>query len=207
MSVRRAACWMLALALFASGCASELLVQAPPELPRFARARLGALAPLTVTLGPVVDAPPLDRPVGMRGAATLQRGGPILLTEDVGTILRRTVAETLERSGHRVVESGGQAHIAVRALEFRVDAPRAGVGWEVVTRVRLALRVSRTPEAEAWDEITTLAERSLPTAWRPGIATVEPVLRDCLAELAGVLARREELAAALAKHAQRTGAE
>ena len=192
---------LLALLLVAPGCASDLLVQAPPELPRFAKARLGALPALEVSLGPVSDAPPLDAAVGERGAATLQPGGPIHLTEDVGTVLRRTVAETLDRSGHRVVASGGDAHLALRALEFRVDVPRGGVGWEVVTRVRLSIRVSKAPGDPNWDELTVMAERSRPTAWRPGLATVEPVLRDCLAELAGVLSRREELAAALAKYA------
>lgn len=197
---------VLLLAALALGCASDLLVGAPPELTRFRKGALGALAPMTVSVGAVANAPPLENPVGHRGAAFLQPGGPIQLTEDAGTIVRRTLSETLERAGHRVVREGGEAHIAVRLEEFSVDAPRAGMGWDVMTRVKLVLRVSRRPGGENWDEVSALSERSLQSVWRPGIGTIEPVLRDCLNDLAILLAGRGELAAALAKHARKGSA-
>ena len=161
----------------------------------------GELAPLSISLGEVAGAGGVDAAVGGRGAALLQPGGPIQLTEDVGTIVRRVVMQTLERAGHRVVAEGGDVHLALRVEEFTVDAPRAGFGWEVTARVRLLLRVSPRPGDEAWDEIASSAERSLRTFWRPGISTVEPVLRGCLEDLAELLGQREELPAALSRHA------
>jgi hypothetical protein len=187
--------------MLALGCASDLLVQAPREIALRDPSALGKLASVSVTLGEVADAPSLETAVGQRGAAPLQPGGPIHLTEDVGTVLQRTVARTLESAGHRVVSDSGQAHVALRALEFHVDAPRVGARWEVTARVRLVLRVSARAGDPGWDEISALAEHSLPSPWRPGIATVERALRGCLDDLAALLAARPELAAALRKHA------
>lgn len=193
--------WCLALVLLASGCASDLLVSAPSALPPLSGTPLGKLAPLSIAVGEVRGAGGVDAVVGRRGGALLQPEGPIQLTEDVGTIVRRVVTQTLERAGHRVVADGGDVFLGPRVEEFTVAAPRAGFGWEVTARVRLVLRVSPRPGDETWDEIASSAERSRYTFWRPGLSTLEPVLRGCLDDLAELLAQREELAAALSRNA------
>lgn len=194
--------WAL-LAVLSFGCASDLIVRAPEVLPPVDPAALGELAPIQISVGAVANVPDMTTPVGARGAAPLQPGGPIHLTEDAGTILRRALVETLQHAGHRVVAQGAAAHVALRVEEFTVDAPREGIGWEVTVRLRLVLRVSTRPGDEAWDELSVSAERTLHTAWRPDVGTVEPVLRECLQDLGTLLARRQELSAALARHSAR----
>ncbi|MBW2267167.1 MAG: hypothetical protein JRH16_01225 [Deltaproteobacteria bacterium] len=178
-------------------------MRAPEALPPVDPAALGELAPLRVSVGAVANVPDMAEPVGVRGAAPLQPGGPIHLTEDAGTILRRTVTETLHDAGHRVVAQDAAAHVALRMEEFTVAAPREGLGWLVTVRVRLVLRVSARPGDQTWDELSADAERTLRTVWRPDIGTVEPVLRGCLQDLGALLARRRELSEALAKHSTR----
>ena len=172
-------------------------------LPPVDPAALGELAPIRVSVGAVANVPDMAVAAGGRGAAPLQPGGPIHLTEDSGTILRRTLMETLQRAGHRVAAQDAAAHVALRLEEFTVDAPREGIGWEVTVRIRLALRVSAQPGEQTWDQLSVSAERTLRTAWRPDVGTIEPVLRGCLQDLSALLARRQELAAALAKHSAR----
>lgn len=187
----------------AVGCASDLIVRAPERVPLLDSAALGKLSRVVVSVGKVANVPGMAVPVGERGAAPLQPAGPIHLTEDVGTIVRRTVMETLRQAGHEIVADDAAAHIALRLEEFSVDAPRAGVGWQTTVRVRVALRVSARPGEQTWDEISATAERSLRTPWRPDVGTVEPVLLECLQDIATLLARRSELADALAKHSVR----
>ncbi len=203
--MRRLAPAQLVLALAAAalaGCASDLVVRAPDTVVAPRPSPLADLAPLTVSVGAVEGAPDPHAAVGERGAAFLQPGGPIHLTEPPARAVRRMVEETLSSAGHRVVPGGAQVHVALRLVEFRVDAPRDGAAWNVVARVGVSLRVSAVPSDETWDELRSSAERSQRVVWRPGITTVEAVLRGCVEDLAVLLASREELAAALAAHAR-----
>ena len=194
--------WALIVCLL-MGCAGDLLVRAPERLPPIDPAALGELSPIRISVGAVANVPDMALPVGMRGAAPLQPGGPIHLTEDAGSILRRTVMETLQRAGHRVVAQDAAVHVALRFEEFTVDAPREGIGWEVSVRLRLVLRVSTQSGDGTWDELSASADRTLRTAWRPDVGTVEPVLRACLQDLGTLLAGRGEFSAALARHSDR----
>lgn len=195
--------WVLAACLLLPACAADLLVGAPARLPPTDAGHLQALRPLRISLGEVRDVPDMAAAVGRRGGAWARPGGAIRLTEDAGTILRRALAQTLTRAGHRVVERDADVHVAPRYGELTVAAPRADLGWDVVVRARVSVRVSTTPGAETWDEVSARAERTQQVAWRPGIGTVEPVLADCLRNLADLLAGRSELARALARHSQR----
>ncbi|HJO23514.1 MAG: hypothetical protein QF890_13035 [Myxococcota bacterium] len=188
-----------------TGCASDLVVRAPDTVVAPRPSPLADLAPLTISIGPVEGAPDPREAVGERGGAFLQPGGPIYLTEAPARAVRRLVEETLSSSGHRVVPDGAEVHVALRLLEFRVDAPRDGAIWDVVARVGVSLRVSAAPGDEAWEELHSSSERSRRVAWRPGNTSVEAVLRACLDDLAVVLASRDEFAAALATRARDRG--
>ena len=183
------------------GCASELVVRAPEaeSVPR--PSPLAELAPLAVSIGPMQGVPDSDAPIGERGAAPFQPGGPIYLTEPPGRALRRMLEATLTSAGLRVVRENAQAHLSPRLLEFRLDAPRDGGAWVVAARVGLSLRVTGRPDGRDWDEMRGRSERSQRVLWRPGTTTVESVLAGCLGELATVLSDSDELAAALAAHA------
>lgn len=197
---------LLAACLSLPACAADLLVAAPSQLPPTDPGRLGSLQPLRISLGEVRDVPDLSAAVGRRGAAWLQPEGAIRLTEDAGTILRRTLVATLERAGHRVVTRDADVHVAPRYGELTVTAPRGELGWDVRVRARVSLRVSHAPDAKDWDEVSARAERTQQVAWRPGIASVEPVLAECLRDLAELAAQRAELARALARHSRREAA-
>jgi hypothetical protein len=199
----RSRCSWLLLAWLVVGCASDLIVRAPERLRPIAPAALDQVAPQRISVGAVANVPDVSAPVGTRDGGPLQPGGPIHLTEGVGTILRRTLMETLDEAGHHIVAQNADVHVAMRVEEFTVDVARQGIAWDVIVQVRLALRVSSRPGHQTWDEISVSAERTRQVVWRPGVATVEPVLRGCLRDLAVLLSRREELGAALAKHSSR----
>jgi len=206
--VRRLAALRLILSVAAAahaGCASDLVVRAPDAVSAPRPSPLADLAPLTVSIGPVEGAPDPRAAIGERGAAFLQPGGPIYLTEAPARAIRRTLEETFSSAGLRVVLREAQVHVALRLSEFRVDAPRDGGGWSVVARVGVSLRVSAAPGDETWDELRSSSERSQRVVWRPGIASVESVLGGCLEDLAVVLASSDELAAALSAHARDRG--
>ena len=192
------------LALVQAGCASELVVRAPDTVRVPRPSPLADLEPLAVSIGPIEGAPDSGAPVGERGAAFLQPGGPIYLTDTPSRALRRTLEETLSGAGHRVVREDAQVHLAPRLLEFRLDAPRDGGAWAVAVRVGVSLRVTATPGDRNWDEMRGRSERSQRVLWRPGTTTLESVLAGCLEDLAAVLADSDELAAALAAHAGKT---
>ena len=189
---------LLAAALLA--CAGDLVVRAPQEPAAREASVLERAAPLRVAVSRVAGAPPSDAPVGERAKGPFTGAVPIILTEDVGTVVRRTVVDELRAAGLEVVDQGGDAHLALELHEFSVNAPRSGGGWDVQARIRLGLRVSKTPGAEAFDEFELTAERSRVRAVAPDVASVERVLAECVDDLGSLLAEREALAAALARH-------
>jgi hypothetical protein len=193
------------LAAALSGCAGDLVVRAPHEPASRATSVLRQAAPLRVAVSRVAGAPPSDAPVGVRAKGPFTGEVPILLTEDVGTVVRRTVVDELRAAGLEAVDQGGDVYLGIELHEFAVDAPRSGNGWDVQVRIRLGLRVSKAPGAEAFDEFELTAERSRQRAVAPDVGSVERVLAECLADLGDLLADREALAAALARHAAPAG--
>jgi hypothetical protein len=191
------------------GCAGDLVVRPPQADGSRAGGALSAVDPLGVAVSPVAEAPPRDAPVGVREAGVFAPEGPIHLTEDVASVLRRVVVQELVAAGHRVVESEADVHVGLRLLEFGVNARRGGPSWEVVAGVRLALRVARHPDTESWDEFVYSAENTGGSLLRPGVGATERVLGRCLKDLGDLISEREALAAALERHARepREGAE
>ena len=185
-----------------AGCASDLIVRAPDTVRAPRPSPLADLPPLTVSIESGEGDSDSRAPIGERGAAFLQPGGPIYLTEAPTLALRRTIEEMLSTAGHRVVLRDAQVHVELGLLEFQVDAPRDGGAWDVVARVAVSLRVSATPGDASWDEIRSKSERSQTLVWRPETRGVEAVLAGCLEGLAETLARSDELASALAAHAR-----
>ena len=142
----RSRCSWLLLACLVVGCASDLIVRAPERLRPIAPAALDQVAPQRISVGAVANVPDVSAPVGTRDGGPLQPGGPIHLTEGVGTILRRTLMETLDDAGHHIVRQNADVHVAMRVEEFTVDVARQGIAWDVIVRVRLALRVAKRLE-------------------------------------------------------------
>ena len=184
------------------GCASDLIVRAPDTVRAPRPSPLADLAPLAISIDSVEPGPDPRAPIGERGAAFLQPGGPIYLTEAPTLALRRTIEEMLSSAGHRVVSRDAQVHVELGLLEFKVDAPRDGGAWDVVARVAVSLRVSATPGDAVWDEIRSKSERSQTVVWRPETRTVDGVRAGGLEGLAQTLASSDELASALATHAR-----
>jgi hypothetical protein len=186
-------------------CAGDLVVRAPQEPVAREASVLERAAPLRVAVSRVAGAPPSDAPVGERAKGPFTGAVPILLTEDVGTVVRRAVVDELRSAGLEVVDQGGDVDLSLELHEFAVDAPRAGNGWDIQVRIRLGLRVARAPGAEAFDEFELTAERSRQRAVAPDVHSVERVLAECVDDLGALLADREALAAALARHGAPAG--
>ena len=196
---------LVLLAAAALACAGDLVVRAPQEPVTREASVLERAAPLRVVVSRVAGAPPSDAPVGERAKGPFTGAVPIILTEDVGTVVRRTVIDELRAAGLQVVDQGGDVHLGLELHEFSVDAPRSSTGWDVQVRIRLGLRVEKAPGAEGFDEFELTAERTRERAVAPDVASVERVLAECVGDLGGLLAEREALAAALARHGAAAG--
>jgi hypothetical protein len=182
-------------------CAGDLVLRAPQQgAPREAGA-LAAIAPLDVKLLPATGAATAEDPVGEREAGMGVRSASIYLTEDAGVVLWRLVADQLGRAGHRIVDAQPDVEVGIQVLEFSVRDRARSLSWDVVARIRLALRVAKTPDAEDFAEFVYTAERSGRSFLWPGIRSNERVLAECLDDLAELVSEREALAAALARHA------
>jgi hypothetical protein len=200
--------WLLGALLIASAsCAGDLVIRAPEQDFRPIPGPLARLAPLEVEMPPAAGADATRKVVGERAAGLGLPGGPIALTEDPGHLIRRIVAGELRAAGHQVVDDGSQVALAVLVEEFRVDAPRHGSGWDVVARVRVLLRIARTPDDPDHTELVYTAERRALTYLRPSLATTERVLGECLDDLAQLVSERASLAQALEAHARRGSAQ
>ena len=193
--------WLASLLLLALACAGDLVLRAPQQrAPREAGA-LAAIAPLAVKLLPATGAATAENPVGEREAGMGVRGASIYLTEDAGAVLWRLVAGELRRAGHRVVDVQPDVAVGIQVLEFSVRDRARSLSWDVIARVRLALRVAKTPDAEGFEEFVYTAERSGRSFLWPGIRSNEKILAECLDDLAQLVSEREALAAALARQA------
>lgn len=199
-----------ALLLLGLACAGGLTVRAPASAPVVREGPLSVVPQLRVDVPPARGKASTGKVVGARAPGLGMPGGPIALTERPGVVVHRVVAGELRAAGHRIV-SDGQARpevaVGVWVQEFTVDSPRADSGWDVVARVRFALRVAATPEAEDHTELVYTAERSAHSLVRPSLGTTERVLKDCLADLARLVRERETLARALEAHARRAPVE
>ncbi len=193
--------WLAPLLLVAVACAGDLVLRAPQQRARPSATPLAAMEPLAVQLLPATGAPTAEDPVGEREAGMGVRSASIYLTEDAGAVLRRLVAGELSHAGHRLVQAQPDVAVEIRVLEFSVRDRARSPGWDVIARVRLALRVAKAPDAEDFTEFVYTAERSGRSFLWPGIRSNERVLAECLDDLAQLVSEREALAAALARHA------
>jgi len=179
------------------GCGGTLVVRAPQEPQAHAESVLGQIAPLAIAVPPATGAAAAADPLGERAGGWGRRGGDIALTEHPGSLVHRVVVQQLEQAGHRVVAADPDVVLGIRVLEFAVDAPRAGRGWDVTVSIQVALRVEREPGSEAWSEFVYSTESTGHTLAPPGLAIVERILGEAVRGLASGVAGREALAAAL----------
>lgn len=193
--------WLVSLLLVSAACAGDLVLRASQRREQPSTGALAALAPLAVQLPAATRAVTAEHPVGEREAGMGVPSAAIYLTEDAAAVLWRLVAGELRRAGHRIVQTQPDVALTVRVLEFSVRDHARSLGWDVIVRVRLALRIAKTPDAEDYTELVYTAERSGRSFFWPGIRSNERVLAECLDDLAQLLSEREALAAALARHA------
>lgn len=186
-----------ALLVCVVGCGGTLVVRAPQEPQAHAESVLGQIAPLAIAVPPATGAAAAADPLGERAGGWGRRGGDIALTEHPGSLVHRVVVQQLEQAGHRVVAADPDVVLGIRVLEFAVDAPRAGRGWDVTVSIQVALRVEREPGSEAWSEFVYSTESTGHTLAPPGLAIVERILGEAVRGLASGVAGREALAAAL----------
>jgi hypothetical protein len=193
-------CWLALLVLVA--CAGDIVVRIPrQQAPRLDTA-LAAIAPLAVEVPAASGAPNSADPIGERDAGLGSPRGSIYLTEDAGTVLWRLVSEELRAAGHRVVDADPDVSLAIQVLEFDVGNRSRSLGWDVVVRIRMVLRVAKVAGADDFAEFVYSAERTGRTVYRPGIRSNERVVTECLDDLARLVSERETLAAALERFAR-----
>ena len=195
---------MLALLLQAA-CAGTLVVRAPQEIPPHPESVLAQIPPLVIEVPPATGAAVAADPLGERAGGWGRRGGAIALTERPGDLVRRVVVQELERAGHRIVEQDPDVVLEVGVLEFAVDAPRVGRGWDVTVAIRVALRVERELGSQDGSEFVYSTESTGHTLAPPGLAIVERILGEAVRRLATLVAERDSLAAALQQHRRAAG--
>lgn len=189
------------VAVLLLGCAGDLVVRAPgPEAVR-GDSPLAALPSLAVR---VEATPSPGGAVGERAAGPFSGAVAIELVEPPEVVLQRMVVGELRAAGHRPVDAAAPADVALTlAVEsFRVDAPRASPGWDVQVSIRMTLRVARRPGDEAFTEFAYSAERSGESWLAPGVGRIETLVAECLADLAGMVVRRDALSSALERYAK-----
>ncbi len=195
---RRAA--LAGLLLAGLGCASDMTVRAPEVVGVGPDSSLAGLPPLSVEIPPAGGEPAGQKVVGERAAGLGLAEGQIVLTEDPGHVVRRVVVSELEAAGHQVVSVDPQVVVGIQVEEFRVEAPRHGRGWEVLARVRVLLRIHRSPDAAEHTDLVYTAESKAVTYVRPSLGITERVLGECLTDLARLVGERDSLARALTAH-------
>jgi hypothetical protein len=194
----RAAAAALALALCLA-CSGDLVLRPPREAPQRGDTPLSSLPPMQIAVPPAEGGGSTRDAVGERAGALGGADGRFYLTDDPDAVVWWVVTDELRAAGHEVVRSGGDASVSIRLQQFEVHSRRRGIGWDVTAAVRFALHVARTPDAEDWSESVYTAEQSRRTYLWPGIGIAERVLGGCLEEVAALVARRDSLAAALAR--------
>jgi hypothetical protein len=195
---------MLALLLLVA-CAGTLVVRAPQEIPPHTESVLAQIAPLAIALSPATGAAAAADLLGERAGGWGRQGGAITSTERPGDLVRRVVAQELEQAGHRIVEHDPDVVLGVSVMEFTVDAPRVGRGWDVTVAIRAALRVEREPGSDDWSEFVYSTESTGRTLAPPGLSIVERILGEAVRRVAALVAERDALAAALQQHARAAG--
>lgn len=185
------------LLLLPSGCAGTLVVRAPQRSAPHPDSVLARVAPLTLAVPSATGSAAAADPLGERAGGWGRQGGVITMTERPGDLVRRVVIQELEQAGHRVVEGAAEVVLAVNVLEFAVNAPRAGRGWEVQVSIQAALRVERGPSSDDGSEFVYSTESTGRTLAPPGLAILERILGEAVRNLGKLIAEREDLAAAL----------
>ncbi len=201
-SVVSAACAALLLPL---ACGGPLVVRAPQEASPHPGSALGRIAPLSVAVPPATGTAAASDPLGEWAAGWGRRSGAITLTERPGDLLRRLLVLELVPAGHRIVEQDPDVVLRVNVLEFVVDAPRAGRGWDVTVAIRFALRVDPVPGLDDASELVYCTENTGHALAVPGVAIVERILGEAVRDLGKRVAERDALATALESLAHRAG--
>jgi hypothetical protein len=196
---------LLLAALLLVGCATDLVVRAPQDAAERPGSALQEVATLAVAVPPATGMAAVEESLGERSGGWGRQGGSIALTERPGDVVRRVVVQELEQAGHRVVETDPDVVLEVNVLEFDVEAPRVGAGWDVIAGIRVALRITRTPGSDEWSEFVYTAERTGHTMAPPGVEFIERILGEAVRDLGQLLAERGALATALEHHARRAG--
>jgi hypothetical protein len=194
----QAALAALALALCLA-CSGDLVLRPPREAPQRGDTPLSALPPMKIAVPPAEGGASTRDAVGERAGALGGAESRFYLTDDPDAVVWWVVTDELRAAGHEVVRSGGDASVSIRLQQFAVNSHKRGLGWDVTAEVRFSLHVARTPGAEDWSESVYTAERSQRTYLWPGTRTAERVLGGCLEEVAALVAKRDSLAAALAR--------
>jgi hypothetical protein len=186
-------------------CVGTLVVRAPQVIPPHPESVLAQIEPLAIALPPATGAAAAADPVGERAGGWGRQGGAITATERPGDLVRRVVAQELEQAGHRIVERDADVALGIGVMEFAVDAPRVGRGWDVTVVIRAALRVEREPGSDDWSEFVYSTESTGRTLAPPGLSILERILGEAVRRFATLLAERDALAAALQRHARAAG--
>ncbi len=119
--------------------------------------------------------------------------------------MRRLMVLELVQAGHRIVEQDADVVLRVKVLEFVVDAPRAGRGWDVTVAIQFVLRVDPEPGEDDGSDLVYRTEFTGHTLAPPGVAIIERMLGEAVRDLGKRVAERDALATALESLAHRAG--
>jgi uncharacterized lipoprotein YajG len=191
----------LAAGLFLlAGCVGDTTVRVPAASRVGGPSVLATIPSLEVKIGSVPDREGRSQAAGEREAAFHVSMGGVGITQDVGALVRRNLAEDLRAGGHRLVDQGEEVSVtdAVRTLDVHTDATM--LYWDVVGRLGVSVTVQGTGASR---EIQYAAERTERTYIWPGKAIIERVLGECLDDVRHQMRADPALAAALRAAAAR----